>query len=365
MLLMLCVFLILGIANSQPSFSQNIRELLYNKYLIAGYVQSYQEASSVIEKLKKHNAGLSNEDDVVRSIPGGSKTFLQCAGGVVLLISPDLSRIGAGSIIGKQGQIITSWHLVKNIKNFLVWTYDPNVNQLEDLSPVLHVKATVVAKDEKRDLALLQVNNTLSNMRMLSLGDNGSVDITQDIFTIGHPEEYVWSFSQGVVSQLRSNHRWSIGQYHFNSDVIQTQTPVSPGNSGGPVFNYDGDLIGVHSYRSKKSGINFAISVSAISLFLEENQDVISTPLDISFNSSKTYSPTVTSVDENDDGIVDVINIDTNLDSKIDVCVYDEDNNGTFEYYVFDENHDGVFDKVGIDINDDGTPNQISPYLRQ
>ena len=65
-----------------------------------------------------------------------------------------------------------------------------------------------------------------------------------DVFAIGHPEQLVWSFTDGSISRIRKNFKWEYGDHEMKADVIQTQTPINFGNSGGPLFNVKGELIG-------------------------------------------------------------------------------------------------------------------------
>lgn len=356
--LLLCAFLIISVSPAQPIKITDTSLLLNLTYLA-----SYQEAVSVVEGLKTQNISSKEDDETIRSIPGGSALFSKCAQGVVLIISHDLSKIGAGSIIDKTGFILTSWHLVKNVRHFLVWAYNSDIGQVSDLSPAQHIKAEVVSKDEERDLALLKMESVQDGMRLLTLGNERTINITQDVFTIGHPEQYLWSFSKGVISQIRSNYTWSIDKYNFSSDIIQTQTPVSPGNSGGPVFNYAGNLIGIHSHRSIKSGVNFAISVKEIRAFLNELPELDQMQFTSALWPSRSIPPYLKYFDNNGDGVPDMLGLDTNHDNTLDVYIYDSNNDNFYDYYIFDENHDGIYDKVGIDNNMDGIPNQFSLYI--
>jgi S1-C subfamily serine protease len=321
------------------------------------YIQSYQNASFVIGELKKrYNNPVKNE----RTILGGSRLYTLWASSVMLLISDDLKSIGAGSLIDEKGRILTSWHLVKDKKQLLVWSYNPEILKFEDLAPAKHGNARVIAKDKSRDLALLQLAEPLEGSHPLIMGNEKSVKVASDIFTIGHPEQYIWSFSRGVVSQFRKNHKWFIDHFDFLADVIQTQTPVSPGNSGGPVFNRRGRLIGIHSYRSVNTGINFAISINEIRSFLNAS-DQWAEPDTISLLNQimDKQKPVIKMKDTDGDGKTDVLQVDFDQDGFAEINIYDKDNNGSFEYYEFDDDDDGIIDEIGIDTNNDGKPDHF------
>ena len=83
-----------------------------------------------------------------------------------------------------------------------------------------------------------------NDVKPVSLGNFNDVSIGETVFAIGHPDDLIWSFSSGMVSQLRPNYKWRYKNSHHFADVIQTQTPINPGNSGGPLFNKNKKLVG-------------------------------------------------------------------------------------------------------------------------
>jgi hypothetical protein len=111
----------------------------------------------------------------------------------------------------------------------------------------------------------------------LRLGSERKVQVGSTVHAIGHPEAQFWSYTQGVVSQVRPDATWSYedGMQHAGS-VIQTQTPINPGNSGGPLLNDDGEVVGINSYGTENTqGLNFAVSVSEIKRFMAASENRI------------------------------------------------------------------------------------------
>jgi hypothetical protein len=89
----------------------------------------------------------------------------------------------------------------------------------------------------------------------------------------------LWTYSRGYVSQIRQNYSWNYNEsYELSADVIQTQTPISSGNSGGPLFSKRGELIGVMSFGSDGGeNLNFAVAGSelrALSEAVEKSLEV-------------------------------------------------------------------------------------------
>ena len=78
-----------------------------------------------------------------------------------------------------------------------------------------------------------------------------------------------WSYTKGVVSQIRSNYQWKTNdknkKENYQATVIQTQTPISQGNSGGPLFNNDGKLVGINTMIfGEGQNLNFSVAVDEV-----------------------------------------------------------------------------------------------------
>jgi S1-C subfamily serine protease len=160
---------------------------------------------------------------------------------------------GSGVIISSTGWIITANHVVANQRNVAV-----------KVSEKLY-RGAVVARDPNNDLALikLQSQERLPSLRLQSIPPT----IGQKIYVIGNPLKLEKSFTDGIVSRLEDN------------GVIQYTAPSNPGNSGGPLLNEDGEVIGVVSRGRREaptgnfaSGIYFAIPASKIQVLLSNMQ---------------------------------------------------------------------------------------------
>ncbi len=151
--------------------------------------------------------------------------------------------IGSGFIISSDGYIITNYHVVEGKKSV-------NVKLNESLT----LNADVIKTDKANDLALLKLQAI--DMLPVALGNSDKVEIGEEVIAIGSPLELGQTVSKGIVS----------GKRKFEEHVyIQTDVSVNPGNSGGPLINQEGEVIGIVTLKviSKGfEGIAFCIPIN-------------------------------------------------------------------------------------------------------
>ncbi len=323
-----------------------------------------------------------------RQLIGASDLYTKCVKSVVLLVALDATSLGSGSVLDEQGNILTNWHVVIGQDQMLVWPHDKNIGQLEDLDPDHAMLANVVAIDPARDLAMLRLEAKSKIPPKIEYATLDLVSIADDVFSIGHPEGYIWSFTYGVVSQIRAGFSWSYNEKtDFKADVIQTQTPSNPGNSGGPLFNGKGQLVGVNSFSYVGQGLNFAVHLREVSDFVSKakhgefsdlsrnKSDVMSEDeweaLDINENGiTDAYRSSINGdgyydfikVDEDENGVIDFYAFDVNHDGKLNIYLFDEDDVEGYEHFYFDNDGDGTIDEFGVDEDGDGKPESVRPY---
>lgn len=166
---------------------------------------------------------------------------------------PDLpaqphSSVGSGFILSPDGYVVTNAHVVEEMDSITVGLPDRT-----------ELTAQVVGKDKRSDIALLKVK-TDTALPTVKIGDIGKVKVGQWVLAIGSPFGFERTATQGIISALGRN---------LPSDnyvpFIQTDAAVNPGNSGGPLFNLDGEVIGVNSQIYSRSGgyqgLSFAIPI--------------------------------------------------------------------------------------------------------
>lgn len=281
----------------------------------------------------------------------GRKLFKKCAPSVVALLTPDGRGLGSGTLVDDQGTILTNWHVVEGQSEMLVLCYSPDFSSWNDIAVNDLEQGTVIATDSRRDLALVRLWAG-GKKSFATLGKEDELEVAQDVFAIGHPLEQLWTFTYGVISAIRPKYDWSYGEgTAFRARVIQTQTPINPGNSGGPLFDDDGRLIGMNSFKSGEGeGLNYAVHLSEIREFIE-NSRTGRYPVEPG-RTKPSATQASASGSGGEQGKVQGTPIDSNQDGKTDIWGYDTNGNGVLDFYVVDENQDGVTDYAIADLDE-------------
>jgi S1-C subfamily serine protease len=174
---------------------------------------------------------------------------------------------GTGIVISSEGLILTNDHVVEGAGSITV--------SLEG-SRASTRTATVVGSDPSVDLALLKIDPVGLALHPLGLSASAAPQVGDPAYAIGNPFGLNWTLTTGVVSALGRQIRSPNGS--VISHVIQTDAPLNPGNSGGPLLDASGAVIGVNSQivsassssgsQGGSSGVGFAIGVPTIRTFL-------------------------------------------------------------------------------------------------
>ena len=313
-----------------------------------------------------------------RQIPGSRRLYKNNAPGVVLVLRIEGDGFGSGSVINDDGSIITNWHVIEGQEKVLIQFYNKSVRDIKDIDAENFSVADVISVDPSRDLALIKLQSIKKNLKVLKIGNIDDVEIAQDVFAIGHPKGLMWSFNYGAVSGLRRNFDWAYKDSKHRANIIQHQTPINQGNSGGPLFDENGYFIGVNSMKFFESdGLNFAVGIDEVKSFVDDSKkglfkpklnnkslskQAIETPVDSNENGivdgyiSESNGVFFLQADPDEDNEIDYILVDTNGDAKWDAEVYDKDGDKFFEYWSMDIDFNGKFESSAIDTDKDGVP---------
>jgi S1-C subfamily serine protease len=153
---------------------------------------------------------------------------------------------GSGFVIDSDGHIVTNEHVVDNAESVSVRFWNGN-----------SYKASVVGSDPSTDLAVIKVDAPQSIMHPLTLGDSSSVKVGDPVVAIGSPFGLEETVTSGIVSAV---HRQMQAPNQFTiNDSIQTDAAINHGNSGGPLLNSAGEVIGVNAQIAGDTGANVGI----------------------------------------------------------------------------------------------------------
>jgi S1-C subfamily serine protease len=130
----------------------------------------------------------------------------------------------------------------------------------------------IVALDETADLALLKIFKPPSGLTDVKFGELSSIQVAEDIHIIGHPHGNLWSYSTGVISQIRDQYDWKYtdGSKHL-ARVLQMQTAINPGNSGGPVLDNNSNMLGLVAMSEEGQNLNYAVAIDVIKTFVNSS----------------------------------------------------------------------------------------------
>ena len=169
------------------------------------------------------------------------------------------TALGSGFIISADGYVVTNNHVIENADQIEIEFFDGRL-----------MEATVVGTDPKTDIALLKVK-AKDKLKFVRFGDSNKAKVGDWVLAIGNPLGQGFSVSAGIIS---ARGRALSGSY---DDFIQTDAAINRGNSGGPLFNMDGEVIGVNTAILSPNGGSIGIGFSMSSAVVEKVIDQLTT----------------------------------------------------------------------------------------
>ena len=227
----------------------------------AAEVESITAAGATVE-------AVADTPDLYRRETGRSEISVKenierCGEAVVQVRTP--TGLGSGFVIHPSGYVVTNQHVITGEHKISITLFRQSEHELEQ---VHFQRVRIVALDPANDLALLKIEDGGDHVfTSVPLGSFDELRQGQPVFAVGSPLGLDRTVSQGIISLTN---RLIDGRL-----LIQTTTEVNPGNSGGPLFNLRGEVIGVNDLKLigiGLEGLNFAIQVSTLKDFLR-NRD--------------------------------------------------------------------------------------------
>lgn len=163
-------------------------------------------------------------------------------------------RSGSGFIIREDGFIVTNAHVVTEAERIQVRLADGR-----------RFEGKLVGKDSRVDLAVVKIEGA-RDLAVLPLGDSNRVRVGELVLALGHPFGLEQTVSFGIVSRKGAPLRVASPGFDF----LQTDAAVNPGNSGGPLVNMAGEVVGVNSMAARSGSIGFAIPVNVVKALLPD-----------------------------------------------------------------------------------------------
>lgn len=169
--------------------------------------------------------------------------------------------VGAGSgwVLDKEGHIVTNFHVIQDSDSIEVTLYDGSSDQ-----------ARVVGADPANDIALLKITAPSESLHPLELGDSDFLKVGQKAIAIGNPFGFERSMSVGIISSINRSLKARDGR--MIKSIIQVDAALNQGNSGGPLLDSSGRLIGMNTaiksagseQNAQNSGVGFAVPINTI-----------------------------------------------------------------------------------------------------
>jgi S1-C subfamily serine protease len=160
---------------------------------------------------------------------------------------------GSGFVIDARGYILTNFHVVQEAQSIEVVLGDQS-----------KYAAKFIGADQRNDVALIKIDPKGKQLAVLQLGDSSSLQVGQKVLAIGNPFGFQSTLTTGIVSALGRTVQTS--QTTFIDEAIQTDAAINRGNSGGPLINSRGEVIGINSAiytpSGTTAGIGFAIPIN-------------------------------------------------------------------------------------------------------
>lgn len=182
----------------------------------------------------------------------------------VVLIQTDLG-LGSGFIYDLDGHIITNYHVIKDAENIQVTFLDGNITS-----------ANIVGTDIYSDLAVLKIDSKVTTLHPVVLGSSSELTVGEPVAAMGNPYGLSDTLTVGIISSLGRTLD-ATGGYAV-IDIIQIDAAVNPGNSGGPLVNLKGQVVGVNTAMQSETGaftgIGFAVPSDTVK---REIKDLIET----------------------------------------------------------------------------------------
>ena len=213
------------------------------------------ETNTISDENISEGNSKANLDRVINSVVGISK-LKKIGSSIFVDNAEEKLGLGSGTIITDNGYILTNQHVAGNkFSNCYVTLNDGNVYE-----------GSVVWADSNVDLAIVKIEK--NGLEYIELGDSDSLSLAEDVYAIGNPLglDFQNTITKGIISSLNRTIKIEDDKENvYMEDLIQTDTTINEGNSGGALIDSSGKLIGINTVKiSNADGIGFAVPINIV-----------------------------------------------------------------------------------------------------
>ena len=198
----------------------------------------------IVKSISQQKTDFDNEIQLLKTSQQDFSLVIEDAVKKVVSVATDVSA-GTGFVVGNEGYILTNHHVISDASIIQVKTYDDHVYTAE-----------LVGSDSVKDLAVLRISKKINGFE---LADSDDLVVGQKVIAIGNPLGLSFTVTEGIVSALHREGPNGLKNY------IQTDVTLNPGNSGGPLIDKDGKIIGMNNFKvGGAEALGFALESNTI-----------------------------------------------------------------------------------------------------
>ena len=250
-----------AVAEPPPAAAQSLPPLTGEAPGIAAQAPSQAWPNAPVEPLtEEERRNIAVYEAVNRSVVNIDTTTVQRDS--FFMLEHESEGAGSGAVLDKEGHVITNYHVVDGAQKIDVTLASNRV-----------CSAELVGGDKEHDIAVLKIDAPAEELFPVALGSSGNLRVGQRVFAVGNPFGWDGTMTTGIISSLNRNLPSRIPGRQMES-LIQTDAAMNPGNSGGPLLNTAGQMIGmcvaIATRTGQSAGVGFAIPIDRIRWILPQ-----------------------------------------------------------------------------------------------
>ncbi len=208
------------------------------------YQRNFNELSIAIAQQEAQQESFERDIKLIKSGQEDFSGVIENSVKAVVSVLTEKS-MGSGFIVSSNGYVITNYHVVEGAERVRVLTRDKRI-----------VPAEIIGFDRLRDLVLLKIEG---EYEYLKLADSDRLQVGNNVIAIGNPLGLSFTVTEGIISGLDREGPNGIEEY------VQTDVSLNPGNSGGPLINTLGEVVGINNFKiGDAEGLGFALESNSV-----------------------------------------------------------------------------------------------------